>query len=269
MRLRSLLMTTALLLPLTAQAGHSDPWAGIWIFQLEGPKGGEMTTMKVRRVAATKDGERLMAQAAKPTSWALQIEIAAAKRVGLVQVTGTTVRGRKLVCAGVVDQGNMSGTCYGDHGHARPFQLRPQAAVAEEQPAQPTPPVVVVQPNQPAPPAPPAQPAPPVVVVEPAQPAPPPPPSCTDVLIEKGHHPSLLRYCKGAEPYCAVALLQKGHHPALLSNCKHDLEPSCASTLIEKGHHPTHLRNCKGVDASCAVALLQKGHHPAHLRNCR
>ncbi|MCB9738936.1 MAG: hypothetical protein H6747_06690 [Deltaproteobacteria bacterium] len=251
MRLRSMMLTTALLLPLTAQAGHSDPWAGVWIFQLEGPKGGEMTTMKVRRVAATKDGERLMAQAAKPTSWALQIEIAAAKRVGLVQVTGTTVRGRRLVCAGFVDQGNMSGTCYGDHGHARPFQLRPQVAVAEEQPT------------------PPPQPAPPVVVVQPAQPAPPPPPSCTDVLIEKGHHPSLLRYCKGAEPYCAVALLQKGHHPALLSNCKRDLEPSCASALIEKGHHPALLRNCKGVDASCAVALLQKGHHPAHLRNCR
>ncbi|MEY3015609.1 MAG: hypothetical protein RIT45_4344 [Pseudomonadota bacterium] len=256
------LLVAPLLAPTPLLAGPQDPWAGDWRFELAGAKHGS-TPMKVRRVAVVQGGERLLARGPGRKGWSLQIEIAAAKVVGLVQITATR-QDRRMVCAGVVDRGVMSGTCYDGRGEARTFRLLPAQAVAEEQPAQP---VVVAQPV----PQPPAPQSPPAVVVVQQPPAPPAPavPSCTETLLAKGHHPMHLKKCKGAEPFCAEALLNKGHHPMHLSNCTYDVEPQCARALLERGHHPTHLRQCRGVNPQCAVSVIAKGHHPVHLSNCR
>jgi hypothetical protein len=96
-----------------------------------------------------------------------------------------------------------------------------------------------------------------------------PAPTCRNVLVELGHHASLIGRCKGVDEACAVTLLRAKHHPSLLSRCKPGLAPECVQTLLAKGHHPSLLSRCQGVDDGCAVKLLERGDHPSLLSNCR
>lgn len=258
--------------PATASADHAHgPWDGRWTLSLQQPGGVQNLVMQVRGAGVTQTSERLTANSiATGNGWSMEIEILPGQTVGLAGISAVDRQGQRMICAARVDRGVFTGTCYAGQGEEIRFSLAPkhllaaQGAPAPQGPAQGPPQgppqAVPTVPMQPAP----AQPAPPVVVVEQA-----PPPSCNDTLLAKGHHPMHLKNCKGVEPYCAVALLQAGHHPMHLKHCRFDIEPTCAQTLIARGHAPMHLNNCVGVNPQCAVGVLDKGHHPMHLKNCR
>ena len=92
---------------------------------------------------------------------------------------------------------------------------------------------------------------------------------CGVALLRLGHHPDHLNKCRGVGAKCAVGLLKKGHAPSHLPNCTIDLRPRCAVALLKAGHHPSLLDRCSGVEEDCAVALLRNGNHPSELRKCR